>query len=102
VAAGFEGVDRARARAAQAAMSPAIWYVFPAMIERRLKIFRCAGKFVVFIFAAACQSSHSRGCKRSLQPVWYRRKTPPKQSLSGAPVDDQEVVPGSERLMGGW
>src|ERR1039458_5609859 len=25
-----------------------------------------------------------------------------KNAMSGAPVDDQEVVPGSERLMGGW
>ena len=57
---GFEGVDRARARATQAAASPVIWSVFPARIERRRKIFRCGGEFEVFIFATHCRGSHSR------------------------------------------
>ena len=60
MAAGFEGVDFARARAAQAAASPAIWSVFPAVIERRPKIFRLGRKFDVFIFAADCRVNNSR------------------------------------------
>ena len=60
MAAGFEWADRARARAAQAAAIPAIWTVFPATIEMRLKIFRCGNEFEAFISAADCPVSNSR------------------------------------------
>jgi len=43
MAAGFDWADRARARAAQAAAIPASWRVFPAGMERRVKILRRVG-----------------------------------------------------------
>lgn len=59
MAVGFEGVDFARARAAQATASPAIWSVFPAAIEIRRKIFRCGNRLVALIAADDFQCSHS-------------------------------------------
>ena len=73
MATGFEAGDRASARAAQAATSPAIWSVFPATIERRLKIFRCGNEFEEFISAADCPA---RNCSEpvshvtALSPNW--------------------------------
>jgi hypothetical protein len=52
MAAGFELVVRARARATQAARTPAICIAFPATIERRLKILRRGREVEVFIFAS--------------------------------------------------
>ena len=66
MAAGFEVGDRASARAAQAAASPAIWSVFPATIERRLKIFRCGNEFEEFISAADCPA---RNCSELVSHV---------------------------------
>ena len=59
MAAGFEGVDFARARAAQAVASPANWSLFPATIERRPKSFRWGSNLLAFISANDFQGGHS-------------------------------------------
>src|SRR5260370_42384458 len=87
MAVGFEWADWARARAAQAAVSPATWSVFPATIERRLKIFRCGNEVEAFISAADTLASN---CSGLLSHVGvFAVVVPPTHSqrtrLSGAP-----------------
>src|ERR1700716_1223247 len=100
MATGFEAGDRASARAAQAATSPAIWSVFPATIERRLKIFRCGNEFEEFISAADCPA---KNCSElvshvtALSPNW-RAEGMVRRSPSGAKAVGWSVNRSGEPL----